>query len=293
MMPMAAMTTASHTTQRNREGMRERFLCGAARMPAVACLLVLLACAAPASAEEIVTVSGRKGETQSYLLMHQTSTPRAVAVLFSGGEGLLRLRMEGGQVRTDARRNFLVRTRGLFRDAEVAVAIADVPSDQQRAGMDDGFRTGRDHVADIAAVVKDLRKRFSGAKIFLVGTSRGTLSAAYVGRALGGAVDGVILTSTVFHGGNRGTGLYGFDFAAIKAPVLFVHHAADACRACPYRDAARLGGRFPLITVSGGKPAESDPCEPLAAHGYFGKEAETVTAIKNWMLERPFPKAID
>jgi pimeloyl-ACP methyl ester carboxylesterase len=181
----------------------------------------------------------------------------------------------------------------MFRDAEVAVAIVDSPSDQQRAGMDDGFRTGRAHVEDIAAVVKDLKARFPGAKIFLVGTSRGTLSAAYAGRSLGTGVDGVVLTSSVFYGGRSGIGLSGFDFGAIKAPLLFVHHVRDACRACPYREAESLSRSFPLISVSGGRPAESDPCEPLAAHGYFGKEQETVKAIKAWMLGRPFPKTVD
>lgn len=257
------------------------------------CVAALLAAAFSVSAEEIVTVSGRKGEIQSYLLMHNAPPPKAVAVLFPGGEGLMRLHSEGGSVKFFQGRNFLVRTRGMFRDAEIAVAIVDSPSDQQRAGMDDGFRTGRAHVEDIAAVVKDLRARFPGAKIFLIGTSRGTLSAAYVGRSLGAGVDGVILTSSVFYGGRSGIGLSGFDFGAIKAPLLFVHHVHDACRSCPYRDAESLSRSFPLISVSGGKPAESDPCEPLAAHGYFGKEQQTVKAMKDWMLGRPFPKTVD
>ena len=260
---------------------------------AVGALLVLLqGLPFAASAEEIITVSGRKNETQSYLLMNHPR-PKVVAVMFSGGEGLLRLRWEGKAVKTDASRNFLVRTRGMFRDAEVAVAIADSPSDQQRAGMDDGFRTSRAHVEDIAAVVKDLRSRFPLAKIFLVGTSRGTLSAAYVGRSLGDQVDGVVLTSTLFYGGRRGIGLSGFDFAAIKAPLLFVHHVHDGCAVCPYRDAERLGTRFPLISVSGGKPAETDACEPFSAHGYYGKEAQTVQAVKDWMLGRPYPRTIE
>jgi serine aminopeptidase S33 family len=255
--------------------------------------LVLLGSTLAAFAEEIVTVSARKGETQSFLLLHNAARPKAVAVLFPGGEGLLRLHADGERVRFSQGRNFLVRTRGILRDNEVAVAIVDSPSDQQRAGMDDGFRTGRAHMEDVAAVVKDLRNRFPGAKVFLVGTSRGTLSAAYVGRSLGAAVDGVVLTSSVFYGSRGGIGLYGFDFGAIKAPVLFVHHVQDGCRPCPYGVAESLGRTFPLVSVSGGKPAESDPCEPLAAHGYFGKEAETVNAMKNWMLGRPFPKAID
>src|SRR6266850_2313342 len=139
---------------------------------------------------------------------------------------------------------------------------------------------------EIVAVVKDLRSRFPQAKMFLVGTSRGTLSAAYAGRALGDLVDGVVLTSSVFYGGRRGIGLSGFDFAAIKAPVLFVHHVHDRCQACPYRDAERLGARFPLVSVSGGKPAVTEPCEALSAHGYFGKEEQTVQAVKDWMLGR-------
>ena len=256
-------------------------------------VFLLLASAAPASAEEIVTVSGRKGETQSYLLMHQMATPKAVAVLFPGGEGLLKLRMEGNRVRFGSGKNFLVRTRGLLRDAEVAVAIVDSPSDQQRMGMDDGFRAGRAHAEDMAAVLKDLRSRFPRGRIFLIGTSRGSVSAAHLGRSLGNAVDGMILTSTVFYGDRHGSGLSGFDFGAIKAPLLFVHHEHDGCRPCPYNAAESQGRRFPLITVKGGKPAESDPCEPLSAHGYFGKEAETVKAMKDWMLGRAFPKTVE
>lgn len=262
------------------------------------CVLWLAALLAPLGvrAEEIVAVSGRPGTTQSYLLLHYASPPpQAVAVLFSGGEGLLNLRVEGDAVKFQGRGNFLVRTRTLLRDKQVAVAVVDSPSDQQRAGMDDGFRIGRAHVEDVAAVVKDLKRRFPQAKIFLIGTSRGTLSAAYVGRALETTVDGVVLTSTVFYGGRRlgGIGLAGFDFAAIKAPLLIVHHRHDACRACPYGPAENLGKTYPLITVMGGKPAESDPCEPFAAHGYFGKEAETVAAIRSWMLGQPFSKTVE
>ena len=270
-------------------------LVGPRRWLSGAWFVVLLASAASTSAEEIVTVSGRKGETQSYLLMNQTATPKAVAVLFPGGEGLLRLRLEGNAVRFESRRNFLVRTRGFLRDTEVAVAIVDSPSDRQRLGMDDGFRAGRNHAEDMTAVVNDLKNRFAGAKIFLVGTSRGTVSAAYLGRSLGTAVDGVVLTSTLFYGGGQigGIGLAGFDFTAIKAPPLFVHHQNDGCRQCPYGPAETLGRTYPLITVKGGKPAESDACGPLAAHGYYGKEAETIGAIKSWMLGRPFPKMVE
>jgi len=72
-----------------------------------------------------------------------------------------------------------------------------------------------------------------------------------------------------------------------------VHHREDGCEFTPYSSAASLGGRYTLVSVVGGKPPESGPCEPLAAHGYFGKEAETVDAIAGWMLEKPFAKEIE
>ncbi|HEY6240256.1 MAG TPA: hypothetical protein VIW78_05400, partial [Burkholderiales bacterium] len=145
------------------------------------CLVMLLATAPSAFAAEIVTVSGRKDATQSYLLMHESVPPKAVAVLFPGGEGLLKLRSEANSISFIGKGNFLVRTRDLMRDAEVAVAVIDAPSDLQQRGYSDVFRQGGDHGADVSAVVDDLRRRFKTAKLFLVGTSRGTVSAAYAG----------------------------------------------------------------------------------------------------------------
>lgn len=255
-------------------------------------LAAVLVAPSVAPADQIVKLKTRGEATQSYLLLvDRTAAPKAVAVLFPGGEGRVRLPDDISNLKLGLRGNFLVRSRDLFRDSETVVALMDVPSDRE-GGMDDGFRTGREHTQDVATVVKDLRARFPVAKVFLVGTSRGTLSAAYVGRTLGGAVDGVVLTSSVLRR-RSGYSLSGFDFTEIKAPLLFVHHADDGCRVCPYRAAEALGRTYPLVTVHGGKPAESGACEGLSAHGYFGKETETVAAIKSWMLGRPYPRSIE
>jgi len=98
----------------------------------------------------------------------------------------------------------------------------------------------------------------------------------------------VVLTSTVFRSSRRDAGLSGFDYSVIKAPLLFVHHREDACSVTPYQEASRLAGKYPLISVSGGLPPQSDPCEALSAHGYLGKETDTVEAIVNWMLNKPY-----
>jgi hypothetical protein len=54
----------------------------------------------------------------------------------------------------------------------------------------------------------------------------------------------------------------------------------------------RLSQSYPLISVSGGDPPQTGPCDPLAPHGYFGREASVVQAMKNWMLGREFAREI-
>jgi hypothetical protein len=86
----------------------------------------------------------------------------------------------------------------------------------------------------------------------------------------------------------RASGLNRFDFSTIKAPLLFVHHVGDQCPVTPYSDAVGLSDKFPLISVSGGLPPQSAECDALSAHGFLGKESETVEQIVNWMLKKPF-----
>ena len=83
-------------------------------------------------------------------------------------------------------------------------------------------------------------------------------------------------------------GLCGFDLASIKSPVLCVHQVGDQCEVTPYGDATRLSDTYPLVTVFGGKASQSGPCDAFNAHGFFGREAETVEQIVNWMLKKPF-----
>jgi pimeloyl-ACP methyl ester carboxylesterase len=259
------------------------------------CLLLaaLSVVASLAPAQEIVTLATRADATQSYLLVAPKEAPQAAAVLFPGGAGNIRLRTEDGEIKFGPN-NFLVRTRTLFASREIAAAVVDAPSDQA-GGMTDEFRTGDRHLADIRGVIADLRKRYPGKPVFLVGTSRGTLSAAYAARALGKDVAGTVLTSAVYTNSGKRPGpvLGGFNFGALGAPLLIVHHREDGCRVTPYSEALRLADKYPLISVTGGKPPESEPCEALSAHGFLGKEEETVEAIVNWMLKKPHRSEIN
>jgi len=257
---------------------------------------ILLFGGAAATAQEIVTFSTRPGVMQSVFIASLPQNPQAVVVLFPGSGGLIRLRQEKDQIKF-GQNNFLVRSRAEFINREVIAVVVDAPSDRQSSGMSDDFRLGTEHFTDISAVVADVGKRLTGLPIFLVGTSRGTISAAALGARFGSGLSGVVLTSTMFRAAGArsnepGPGLSRFDFTTVKVPVLFVHHVSDQCGSTPYGDAARLGEKYPLISVFGGRAPESGPCDPFSAHGYFGKESETVEQIVNWMLKKPFREEV-
>ena len=259
-------------------------------------LVGLLCAAASAGAQEIVTLQTRPGVTQSFYVGNMAKRkPEAVALLLVGGGGSIRLRQEGGEIKF-ATGNFLPRSRSAFIRNRVLPVILDAPSDQQPTGMSDNFRRGAEHTADVRAVLAEISKRYPGLPVFVVGTSRGTISAANLAASLDREIAGVALTASMFYSGGKNYQpvLVGFNWAAIKVPVLLVHHFDDACSATPYQEAERLSKRsaFPLITVKGGKPNQSGVCEPLSAHGFYGMESQTVDAIAAWMLGKPFAKDI-
>lgn len=243
--------------------------------------------------QEIVTLPTRAGVTQSYFLTSIPKDLQAVALLFPGSGGLIHLRNENGKPRFN-QGNFLVRSRSEFIKRGVVAAILDAPSDQQGGwGMGDEFRLSTDHFTDVSAVVLDLRKRVAGVPLFLIGTSRGSISAAALGAGFAeGEIAGAVLTATMFRRSPKnskepGPGLSKFDFATIKAPLLFVHHVSDQCESTPYAEAARLADKFTLITVFGGPSPLSGPCDAFSQHGFLGKESDTVEQIVNWMLKKP------
>ena len=246
--------------------------------------------------QELVTIAPRPGVTLPFFIADMGGRKaEAAAMMLIGGGGNLRLRMEEGQVRF-GQGNFLPRARREFIRNGILPVILDNPTDQQSGdGMSDAFRESAAHVVDMRAVRAELEKRYPGLPVFIVGTSRSTLSAAHLARWMPGELKGAVLTSSLFYSGTGQRArqvLAAFRWGDVQMPLLLVHHEDDGCAATPYRDAARLASRFPLITVRGGKPPESNPCEPLSNHGYFGKEAETVDAIAAWMLGKPFPKDI-
>ena len=158
-------------------------------------ILALALLVSPALAQKVVDIPTRPGVTQRMIII-SPANPKAAVVLFSGGLGGLQIFPNGSFKLSE--KNFLVRTRQLFADQGLLVALVDAPSDRQSPPYLGGFRQKPEHAADIKAVIAWLRQQ-SKVPVWLVGTSRGTVSAAFVATELAGhdGPDGIVLTSTI------------------------------------------------------------------------------------------------
>ncbi len=242
-------------------------------MRAIIALAVWLVAAlgSGAVAQERIALATRPGVTQPVLF---TAAPSAVAsvILFPGGSGVV----------AEIRQNFLLRVADRFVAERINVAVADAPSDHA-SGMGRPFRVSDAHAKDIAAMVAFVKSR-SPVPLWLVGTSRGSISAANGASHIGPPrIAGVVLTSSVWD-----DGVLDLPLGDITAPVLVVHNRDDGCRNSPFAataDAMSRMQRAPvkdLIAVSGGM-VRSAPCEALSPHGYYGIEDQVVPPIIAWI----------
>ncbi|MEO6017220.1 MAG: alpha/beta hydrolase [Polaromonas sp.] len=259
---------------------------------ALAALLVFCTgLAAAQTTSRVVDIPTRAGVTQRLLVLTPPE-PKAVAILFAGGQGGLLLGASGDM--QYGKGNFLIRARQLFVDQGLQVVIVDTPSDRQSPPYLGGFRQTPEHLADIKAVMAWTRAQ-NGLPVWLVGTSRGTQSAAAIAVATSSdkaaGPDGLVLTSTILteERGNRSVPDMALDTLAI--PVLVVHHEQDGCKNCAFSNVPAMmnkltaAPRKQLLAFRGGS-SRGDPCEAFAYHGYNGLEADVVAQTAQWMLAK-------
>jgi predicted esterase len=152
-----------------------------------------------------------------------------------------------------------------------------------------GFRNSQKHVQDIEAVIEYTRT-LNNKPIWLVGTSRGTESAAYAAIHLNDKIDGVVLTSSISRTDNKGTSVTDLALDKITVPVLAIHHKQDACKATKpkvienIKRKAYNSSRVKTKLFSGGdEPISNNPCQARTYHGYLGIEQDVVDYIGSFI----------
>lgn len=232
-------------------------------------------------ADELVSLSVRQGQSVSYWWMPNTEAQGTV-LLFSGGSGGIGYR--DGQPQSN---NFLIRSRQWFRSQGFHVALMGNPSDKRQ--LDDAWRTSDEHLTDVQAVLADVRRRASQ-PIWLVGTSRGTISVAALGARLQDSVAGLVLTASMTSF-QVPASLPRLALDQIRVPVLIYHHQRDACRLTQPDETVYIErglSRASVVRrwiVSGGSEPSGHECEALHWHGFIGMEEQAVRDLAGWMRD--------
>jgi pimeloyl-ACP methyl ester carboxylesterase len=231
------------------------------------------------ASESLVTVPTRDGQKIAYWWMPQEGAT-ATVILLSGGSGGIGFR--DGEPSSN---NFLIRSRELFRSEGLNVALLGNPSDMR--DMDDVWRTSEAHRTDVHNVMTDIRAR-STAPMWLVGTSRGTVSATALALALQDQLSGVVLTASITSQ-SEAAAVPRQAIGQLRLPVLIYHHRQDACRVTPAREADNIFRGLAqakvkkLMVVDGGHNPTGNPCQALHWHGFIGMEELAVQDIATWM----------
>jgi pimeloyl-ACP methyl ester carboxylesterase len=255
----------------------------------LAALVILLAAAGPGVAQvapEVIDLPTRAGVTQRFIFLAPEGAKAAV-ILFAGSNGGLQIQPDGKIASLGG--NFLVRMRNQFVQHGLAVAVVDAPSDRPAPNFLAGFRQSSEHVADIEAVIAWVRKK-TALPVWLVGTSRGTQSVAFIATELTlakGGPDGLVLSSTIMRD-KSGRAVPLMPLERIAIPVLVVHHQEDGCSLTPYSEVDWLMGKLSsaspkeLIKITGGD-SRGDPCEGFSHHGFYGQDTDVAGRIASWI----------
>lgn len=227
-------------------------------------VLAIISGQALAQAQDTLIETARyeSGDVIPYMLTRTTDRlPKTAVIIMPGGEGTLSPEMRSTGIWFRYTQNFLIRSRAIFADDTTVVASTDSTGSEERMG----------------AIVRDIRSRYPGVQVYIVGTSRSTLSTMRLAEKMDGQVTGFVHTASM-------NGIARFDTRELRSRHLLVHHAEDTCRFTGYGSAQANSERYgtPLITMQGGI-SQGDVCDAWAYHGFNGVEQETVAHIRAWI----------
>jgi hypothetical protein len=236
--------------------------------------------------EQLVSVELSPGVRQEGVLSLRTGTqtPDVLAVLIPGHPSVLRpvvtdQRMTGSRLEG----NFVVRSRRHLADERIAMLLVDCRSDSGDE-CSAKYQASPGRHADVMALIQKVQQQLpSLQKVWLVSTSMGSISSAFMALHGKGVYAGAIHTAAITepYAMHSYRELGGFDYGQITGVQAFVHHQNDPCPFTTHSGAAKLAQKFniPLVTVHGGTGFQGHPCRAFTEHGFRGKEREVMQHI--------------
>lgn len=259
---------------------------------------------------KLVEIETRPGIALKLILI-KPEKPVASVILFAGGKGKLKLSSAFGRPFINGGKNiFVVRTRKDFAKHGLMVALVDMPSDYYKnvgkhywwidwPNRRELFRMSDEHAQDIKAIAAYLKNE-SNVPVWLVGTSRGTISATNGAIRIKDNIDGLVLTSSITRTKVEWRRIHAtypnyildMRLNSITVPTLLVAHEDDKCISTPAEGAQKIKNRLinskdvEVMYFSGGKAAIDNECWGRSAHGFYGIEEEVVSAIANFIKNK-------
>lgn len=231
----------------------------------------------------VVTLKTRDGVNQRILINESISEEKVIAILFSGGKGKLKLHKDESKWTLT---NFLIRSRNLFNVNGITTIAVDSPSNLKN-GMENGFRTSNEHIEDISYIVKYVKEKYPTNPIWLIGTSRGTVSAAF--NALNQKdIHGLVLSSSLVKNSKGTYAVTELELLKLNIPTLIVTHENDGCYVTPPSGAKEIFDLLENVKIkevkyfSGGYE-KGKLCKSQSHHGFLGIEEDVVNYISNWI----------
>ncbi len=228
-----------------------------------------------------------------YALATTQSPARALLLLLVGGGGHLNL--DDQACPRALRGNLLVRIQPALQAAGFVTVLVDAPAEWQGEDGLAGHRAEPAHAAQLERLADALRTRHPALPLWLMGTSRGTISAVNAATRWRHAPELLVLVSPLLEG-NPGARrswvsqtVFELPLETLRVPTLLVGHAGDAClRSPPSRLPEllqRVGSarkRSLLVGQGPAAPVTLAACEGRSPHGLMGEESALIQAIQDF-----------
>lgn len=240
--------------------------------------------------EQLISVDLGSGVKQEGVLSLKVGSkkPTRLAVILPGHPSVVRPVVEGSAMTSSQLSgNFLIRARRYLVNDSVASLIVDCRSDAGEY-CSSSYQSSLKRHQDALKLIQEVKKQLpSIEQVWLVGTSMGTVSSAFMPTHEANIYSGAIHTASITEPYSRNSyrELGDFDYKKLNIPQVFIHHRDDPCYLTTYSGAKSISDKYqiPLVTVVGGSGFTGAACKAYTEHGFKGKEKEVMEAIARIM----------
>jgi len=139
--------------------------------PSIKIIICLISLFVPAIVYGQLLDFPQAGESPTKMFLIETAKPKAVVLLFIGGDGVLRLKPDG----STTKQNPPNRSAELWKSYGINSVLVDLPNDLGDARRGN-VRGKSEHLANVESVVRYYKNKFN-VPIWIFGHSMGTITA--------------------------------------------------------------------------------------------------------------------